>query len=153
MRNPFEPPRSNLQPPDRTPGSVPKAVAVGVFIDITGSLIMSFAAAILYSIVLSVQGYSTEQIQAAFENVRPFTPFHTLTTILGMLVSGFAGYHCARSANRPDYLAPGIVALISCTLGAAISAGAYSLRELFVLCALTVVAVLCGAALHVRTLR
>jgi hypothetical protein len=151
--NPYEPPRANLQQPNRTPGSVPKAVAVGVFIDITGTLIMAFAASILYSIVLGVQGYTTEQIQSAFEEVKPFTAFHTIMTLLGMLVSAFAGYQCARSANRPDYLAPGIVALISCALGAAISAGAYSLRELVVLCALTVIAVLCGAARHVRTLR
>lgn len=148
--NPHEPPRANLHLQNKEPGSLPKAVAIGVVIDVGGTLIVGVGAAIIYGLVLGARGLSEEAIASAFKELDPWSAFGLFTSFLGMLVSGFAGYNCARIANRPDYLAPGILAMISCAFGAALSADLYAQIELLVLSALTVVAVLGGASMHVR---
>jgi hypothetical protein len=153
MNNPFEPPRANLQVRNKEPGSLPKAVAIGVLIDVSGTLLVGFAAAIVYGIVLGARGLSEDQIARAFEDIDPWSAFGLLTSFLGMLVSAFAGYQCARIANRNGYLAPGILAMISCGFGAALGGDLYSQLELLVLSGLTVVAVLGGASIYVRQMR
>ncbi len=150
MSNPFEPPRANLQMRNDEPGSIPKAVAVGVLIDIVGTIAAGFAASIGYGLVLGLRGYSEAAIMQTFEKLDPTSPFALFTYCLGMLVSGVAGYHCARIANRRTYLAPGILAMISCAFGAALSAGQYTQKALLILSALTVISVLIGASLYVK---
>lgn len=150
MSNPFEPPRANLQAPNDAPGSLFKAIAVGALIDIVGSIAVGFVAAIGYGILLGVQGYSEAAITEKFETLEPTSGFAILTYALGMIISGVAGYQCARIANRKNYLAPGILAMISCAFGAALSAGEYSQKALFILSALTVISVLVGASLYLK---
>ncbi len=153
MTNPFEPPRSNLQLKNTEPGSVPKAVAIGVAIDIGGTLLMSFAAALIYGAILGVRGLSEEAIVAEFEQMQPWSMFGVITGSMGLAISAFAGFQCARIANRNSYLAPGIMAMISCAFGAALSSGAYSQTVLIVLSALSVIAVLAGAFVYLRSMQ
>lgn len=143
--NPYEPPRSNLQRRDTEPGSIPKAVAIGVAIDIGGTLLASFAVALIYGGILGARGYDEEAIAAEFQQIEVWSAYGILAGAIGLSISAFAGFHCARIANRNDYLAPGIMAMISCAFGAAISAGAHSHMTLIVLSALSVIAVLTGA--------
>ena len=150
--NPYEPPRSNLQRRNTEPGSIPKAVAIGVAIDIGGTLIVSVAIAIIYSIVLGAQGYDEDAIAAKFEQFGVWSAYGIVTGAIGLSISAFAGFHCARIANRNDYLAPGIMAMISCAIGAALSAGAHSHTTLIVLSALSVIAVLGGAWVYIKSL-
>lgn len=150
MTNPYEPPRANLNLKNSEPGSLPKAVAVGVLIDLGGTLIVGVGASLIYGAILAAQGLSEDAIARAFEELDPWSAFGLFTSFLGMLVSAFAGYHCARIANRRTYLAPGILAMISCAFGAALSAGLYSQLEMLILSGLTVIAVLGGASFHVR---
>jgi hypothetical protein len=153
VTNPYEPPRSNLRLKNTEPGSIPKAVAVGVAIDISGTLLIGFAAALIYGGILGARGYDEEAIAAAFQQIEPWSLFGIITGLLGLAISSVAGFHCARIANRNGYLAPGIMAMISCAFGAALSSGVYSQLVLLVLSALSVVAVLGGAALYVRGIR
>jgi hypothetical protein len=151
--NPYEPPRAQLKRRNDAPGSLPKAVVIGVLIDISGTLIVGFAAAIIYGIVLGARGYSEDAIARAFEELDPWSAFGLFTSFLGMLVSAFAGYQCARIANRPGYLAPGILAMISCAFGAALGGDLYSQLELLALSGLTVIAVLGGASVYLRQMQ
>jgi hypothetical protein len=153
MNNPYEPPRANLQMRDDRPGLLPKAVAIGVLIDIGGTLAMGFGAAIVYGVVLGLRGYSEEAITKTFESFELWSAFGIVNLLLGTLASVVAGFYCARIANRNTYLAPGILAMISCAFGAALGAENYSQLELLLLSALTVVAVLAGAALYVTRMR
>lgn len=148
--NPYEPPRSNVNRRNTDPGSMVKAVAVGVLIDIGGTFLLGICIAIIYGAVLGAQGYSEQEIEHAFEQFDPWSALGLFTSLLGMLVSAFAGFHCARIANRNTYLAPGILAMISCAFGAAMSGGTYSQVEMIVLSGLTVVAVLGGASVYMR---
>ncbi len=151
--NPYEPPRANLQRRNSEPGSIPKAVAIGVAIDISLTLLASVTAAIIYGAILAARGYSEEAITAVFQQFDPVSAFGIITTLLGMAISAFAGFQCARIANRNGYLAPGIMAMISCAFGAALSRGTYSQAMLLTLSALTVVAVLGGASVYVRRMQ
>lgn len=65
-------------------------------------------------------------------------------------MSALGGYTCAVIANRNNYLAPGLLSLLSTSLGAYFGRGEIDLKQLLMLSALTVVAVLGGASLHNR---
>jgi len=136
-----------------TPGSLPKAVAVGVFIDFAGSLLVAFTLSLIYTLVLTARGYSQAEIERTFSALGPWSALGIVIMLLSLIVSAYAGYQCARVANRATYLAPGIVAMISCAAGAALSAGIYSQREILFLSALSVIAVLGGASVHIRKLQ
>src|SRR5690606_4900288 len=97
-----------------TPGSLPKAVAVGVFIDFAGSLLVAFTLSLIYTLVLTARGYSQDEIQRTFSALGPWSALGIVIMLLSLIVSAYAGYQCARVANRTTYLAPGIVAMISC---------------------------------------
>ena len=149
MTNPYEPPRANVDRSNDERGSLPKAIAIGVLIDIGGSLLVSFVAAILYGIALGISGHSEEEITRTFETLGTWSAFGILTSLMGMGISAFAGYQCARIANRDGYLGPGILAMISCALGVLLSGDAYSQVEMLILIALNVIAVLGGASVFV----
>lgn len=151
--NPYEPPQSNLQRRNNEPGSIPKAVAIGVAIDIGGTLLASIAVAMIYSAILGARGHDEEAIAAEFQQLDVWSAYGIFTGAIGLAISSFAGFHCARIANRNDYLAPGIMAMISCAFGAAISAGAHSHTTLIVLSALSVIAVLGGAWGYIKGLQ
>ena len=153
MTNHYEPPRANLERRNEEPGSLAKAIAIGALIDIAGTLVAGFAAAIVYGIVLGMNGYSEEAIASAFENIDPWSAFGVFSLLLGLAVSAIAGFQCARIANRDGYLAPGILAIISCAVGAALSGDAYSRTNLLIFSALTVVAILGGASWFVTRRR
>lgn len=153
MSNPYEPPRANVERTNSERGSLPKAIAIGVLIDIGGSLAVGFAAAILYGIVLGATGHSEEEITRTFENLGTWSAFSLLSMSMGLAISAFAGYQCARIANRDGYLGPGILAMISCALGVLLSGDAYSQAEMLILSALNVVAVLGGASVFVTRRR
>jgi hypothetical protein len=150
--NPYEPPRSNLHRRDTEPGSIPKAVAIGVAIDIGGTLIASFAVALIYGGILGARGLNEDAIAAEFQQLEVWSAYGIITGAIGLAISAFAGFHCARIANRNEYLAPGIMAMISCAFGAAISAGAHPLPTLILLSALSVIAVLGGAWVYIKGL-
>jgi hypothetical protein len=153
VTNPYEPPRANVESRNDERGSLPKAIAIGVLIDIGGSIAVGFAAAILYGIVLGATGHSEEQIALEFETLDTWSAFSIISIVLGLAISAFAGYQCARIANRDGYLGPGILAMISCALGALLSGGTYSQAELLILSVLSVVAVLGGASIFVMRRR
>ncbi len=153
MTNPYEPPRANVERRNDVRGSLPKAIAIGALIDIGGTFVVAFAAAILYGVVLGMTGHSEEEITRTFETLEPWSAFGILSSLLGMAVSAFAGYHCARIANRDGYLGPGILAMISCAFGALLSGDAYSQVEMLIFSVLSVVAVLGGASVFVTRRR
>jgi|JRYE01.1.fsa_nt_gb hypothetical protein len=149
-QNRYRPPRSNIGIRNREPGSIPRAVAVGALIDIGGSLTGSIVLAFLYAMMLGLQGHSNDAIQQALTTFERWSPFGVLLTLLGTAMSVLGGYHCARIANRTNYLAPGILSLVSVTAGALLSGGQMPQRELILFSALTVIAIMSGAALYMR---
>lgn len=150
--NRYQPPRAKIDARSREPGSIPKAVAVGAVIDIGGTMIGSFIIAFCYAAILGLQGLSNEAVQQALTHFDRWSLLGILLTAMGLAMSVIGGYQCAVIANRPTYLAPGILSLVSVATGALMNDGQTPQRELLFFSALTVAAILAGASLHTRKL-
>ncbi len=149
-QNRYQPPRANLKARDREPGSLPKAIAVGAAIDIGGTTIGSFVLAFAYATLLGLQGQSNDAIEQALMNFERWSSFGIALTLMGLTMSVIGGFQCAAIANRPGYLAPGLLSLISVATGALLSGGQIPQQELMFFSALTVAAIFCGAARYMR---
>jgi hypothetical protein len=149
-QNRYQPPRARLNLRNREPGSIPRAVAIGALIDIGGTFLGSFAIAMGYAMILGAQGQSEDAIRRALETVDPWSFYGLLLLGMGLGMSALAGYRCALIANRANYLAPGILSVVSVTSGALMSGGQAEQRELLIFSALTVIAILVGASLWMR---
>jgi hypothetical protein len=148
-QNRYRPPRASLNPRQREPGSIPKAVVIGAIIDIGGTMIAAIGVVLIYAFMLGFQGYSETEIERALTEVPTLSPLWLILNAIGLAVSAFAGYQSAVIANRNNYLAPGLVSLVSVGFGA-LYGGQYEFREFMMLNALTVIAVLSGASLYIR---
>lgn len=150
--NRYQPPRARLQRRNREPGPILRAIAVGALIDIGGTMLAGFLIGFLYAIFLGAQGRSAAEIQAALSQPDPWSLLGILLLAAGLSMSVLGGYRCAAIANRNNYLAPGLLSLISVGFGALISDGQTEQQQLMLFSALTVAAILGGASMYVRKL-
>jgi hypothetical protein len=151
-RNRYQPPRARIDSRNHEPGSISKAVAVGAIIDIGGTMLGGIVIAFGYSMLMGMQGRSNVEIERALTQFDRWSVFGLLLTAMGLVMSMLGGYRCAAIANRNAYLAPGILSLISVTVGAFMSAGEVGLPELLMMSALTVASILGGASFYIRKL-
>ena len=154
MENPrFKSRRPKLVERRYQPGSMVKAISVGALIDFLGSVAVAAAFGIVYSSILLAQGMSEDAIRQTLEALTPWAGLGLLASALTLPVSIFAGYKTAAIANRPNYLAPGLVAVISCGLNAMVVTAEPPPRfALAVMSVLNVITFLGGAYIHVRKL-
>jgi hypothetical protein len=151
-QNRYQPPRANVDPRNREPGSIPKAVAIGAIIDIGGTILGSTLVAMCYAIILGMQGLSNDAIAQALTRADRWSLYGIVVMAIGTAMSVLGGYQCAVIANRNTYHAPGILSVISVGSGALMSEGQAALPQLLFFSALTVAAILGGASLHTRKL-
>ena len=150
--NAYEPPKSDIVVEDKQPGSIAKAVAVGAAIEVIGSVLVSLLVGLVYGFILASQGSSAVEIQQAMEQMELWSIYGTMALLLGLLVSGIAGYACARIANTNAYQAAYILSGISFILGMVFGVGAYSWWILFTLGLVSASAVLLGARMYIGRL-
>jgi putative Mn2+ efflux pump MntP len=152
--NPFQPPKSGFERPPRDPepGSLLKAVLVGVSVDIGGTIVGGLMLGVVYSVVLAMQGVSEAQMEAMFTEPDPFSLFSMLSTALGLSMSALGGYFCARTANVNSYTALGIMSAISVTAGTLMGADSYEWTTLLLLNLLGLVCIFVGGWWFIRTL-
>jgi|GEM_PF-2072100 hypothetical protein len=146
----YRPPRARLEPHRREPGSILKAVAVGAFIDIGGSFVATFLIATVALFVLMSQGYSEPEAINTLRDISAWSPLWMIFVLAGLGASMLGGYRCAVIANRNNYLAPGLMSLVSVGVSAMLEEPP-PLNELLLYSALTVAAVLGGASLYIRS--
>jgi hypothetical protein len=154
MENPrFKSRRPKLVERRYPPCSLVKAISVGALIDFVGSLAIAAAFGIVYSSILLSQGMSEDSIRRTLEALTPWSGIGLLVSALTLPVSIFAGYKTAVIANRATYLAPGIVAVISCGLNAMVVTAEPPPRfALAVMSIVNVITFLGGAYIHIRKL-
>lgn len=73
-----------------------KAVLWGAATDIGGTIVFSAFASFLYTIFLASQGYDQARIMEVFINLDTFTTFGLILTSVGLLISFYAGFVCAK---------------------------------------------------------
>lgn len=150
--NRYQPPHSRIDPRNREPGSIPKAVTVGAIIDIGGTMLGSFVVAMCYAVLLGMQGLSSDEITKALNELDRWSVPGLITMAIGLVMSVLGGLQCAVIANRATYLAPGILSIVSVAIGAMMNDGRTALPELLFFSAITVAAILGGASLQIRKL-
>jgi hypothetical protein len=147
--NPYEPPKSRLELP-RAPGSIIKAVLIGVVTDIGGTAVVELIFGVGYGLVLSAQGMREEEIQKAMAHIDPLSGIGLIALALGLTMSVIGGFVCARIANRQTYLAVGIQSAISVAYGTMMGVDDYEWRVLLALNLLGLAATFFGGWLYIR---
>jgi hypothetical protein len=118
---PFEPPPSNVEdrPPRRARGGSPlRAIAIGLVIDLGGSIVLYLLLTIVYAASLQHAGMSPEELKATMDHI----PSDSWAAVLGLLLGAgldvLSGFACARVAGRDEWRVGGTLAAISaaCTL-------------------------------------
>jgi hypothetical protein len=145
--NPYSPPEASVQDLPSKPGSAFKAVAMGLLVDIGGSLIGTIIIAVLYGIALAAAGVKREDIAAAMQPTATDSWFFYASTLLGLGFSVLGGYVCARIARRSEVKLGAILAALSASAGLAFAGDAVQLGTLLSLTLLGIGAILVGAKL------
>lgn len=149
--NPYQPPGTRVDPRNREPGSIPKAVAIGAAIDIGGTILGAIILQLVYAVLLGIQGRSDAEIEKALTTFEPLSALGLTMMAMGLAMSALGGYQCAVIANRATYLAPGIMSLVSVASSALMNDGnIIELPQLLLMSGLTVAAILAGASIHIR---
>jgi hypothetical protein len=152
--NHYQPPKSGFGKPPRNqePGSLIKAVLLGIATDVGGTLVLGIVLGIAYGVVLASQGQSAEQIQQTMEHIDPWSPMGLLSSLSGLSMSMLGGYVCARTANVNSYTAIGILSAISVAVGSIMGVGAYEWEALLMLNLLGLAAIFLGGWWYIRKL-
>lgn len=143
--NPYAPPEATLQDPPSKAGSALKAIALGLAVDIGGTVLAGAILAFVYGMVLAASGSGAEEIAAAMSTIATDSWLFYTATIVGLAFSVLGGYVCARVARRSELKLGGILAAVSAVLGIVLSAEHYQLGTLLSLTLAGIGAVLLGA--------
>jgi hypothetical protein len=122
-----------------------KAVAVGLAVDLGGSIAVTILLVIAYRIVLGAMGVSAEEIESVTANMPTDSALFYLATLAGLAFSGLGGYVCARIAKGAELKLGAILAAISAGIGLAIGGDPGRLGVLISLTLASVAAVFAGA--------
>jgi hypothetical protein len=145
--NPYAPPEATVQDQPSKPGSAFKAIALGLVVDIGGSLIGTVLLALVYGVALGAAGVKREDIAAAMQASATDSWFFYVGMLVGLGFSVLGGYVCARIARRSELKLGAILAALSAISGLALAGDEQQLGTLLSLTLLGVGAVLAGARL------
>ena len=90
-----------------------RAIGIGVLVDIGGTIVAALIFAIVYSIILSQQGYSPDEIESMM-TTSSFVYFVGLILGLGCTVLG--GFVCGRITKREEVKHSALVGLVGLVL-------------------------------------
>jgi hypothetical protein len=124
--DPFKPPEADSPRRPRAPrpaGSPLRAVLTGVAVDIGGSALVGFLLAAIYALQLDAQGLSESDMREAMSHIPPDSAVAVAGTLLGALISVFAGYVCARIVRRDETRCGLAMAAIMAVYGLVIDGG------------------------------
>jgi hypothetical protein len=145
--NPYAPPEASVHDQPLRPGSAFKAIAVGLAVDIGGSLIGTVLLALVYGAALGAAGVKAEDIAATLKASNGDSWFFYAGILVGLGFSVLGGYVCARIARRSEFKLGAILAALSAFSGLAIAGDEQQLGTLLSLTLLGFGAVLVGARL------
>jgi len=145
--NPYAPPEASVHDQPLRPGSAFKAIAIGLAVDIGGSLIGTVLLALVYGAALGAAGVKGEDIAATMQVSATDSWFFYVGMLVGLGFSVLGGYACARIARRSELKLGAVLAALSAISGLAIAGDEQQLGTLLSLTLLGIGAVLVGARL------
>ena len=145
--NPYAPPEAAVHDVPPKPGSWFKAIALGLAVDIGGSLLATIILAVIYGAALGAAGVRREDIAATMQASANDSWFFYVGTLAGLSFSVLGGYVCARIARRSEMKFGAILAALSALSGFLLAGDEQQLGTLLSLTLLGFGAVLVGARL------
>ena len=143
--NPYAPPDATVHDLPPRPGSAFKAIALGVAVDVGGSLFATIVLALIYGVFLAAAGVKREDIAATMQATATDSWFYYVGVVVGLGFSVLGGYVCARIARRSELKLGAILAALSAILGLAFAGDEQQLGTLLSLTLAGIGAVLVGA--------
>ena len=111
--NIYKSPESDLNHLKPKEGSLMKGIIWGITIDIGGTFLFSIVFGIIYATILSNQGYDNAQITKSLTQVDFYSPISLFSIAIGLMISFFAGYYCAKRAGIKAQRAVEILSIVS----------------------------------------
>jgi len=145
--NPYAPPEATVHDLPPRPGSAFKAIALGLAVDVGGSLIATVILAVIYGAALGAAGVRREDIAATMQASATDSWFFYAGVLFGLGFSMLGGYVCARIARRSELKLGAILAALSALLGLALAGDDHQLGTLLSLTLAGIGAVIAGARL------
>jgi hypothetical protein len=109
--DPYRPPQATVVDQDRPRGAPVKGMALGLLVDIGGSLLANFALIFIWAIWLAASGDDAQAIEEAMKGqADPTSGISLIAYALGMMCSWLGGYVCARTARETELRCAGVVA-------------------------------------------
>ena len=140
----FKPPATEVRDPPALQGSAVKAVALGLVVDIVGTMLFSIALGMAYAIHLGRTGMNEEQIRSAASNATPGSFLVIVGTVAGAGFSVLGGYVCERVARRQNYRVGLVLGCVSAGLAVLVGWSSTPPLQHVFFSLLTVVCVLVG---------
>ena len=142
----YKAPKSEPERENRGPGSLLKAIGLGLAVDIGGTMLASIAVGLAWALVNANGGVTAEDLNQVMAT--PWSgPFNAMM-VIGLLMSALGGYVCASIARRRDYVAPAIQGLALLGFGA-LGGTHFAWGITLFMNVATVVAVMAGAWLRI----
>lgn len=149
--NQYKTPESNLHVESEKKGSSVKAVVVAVCMDILGSVVIGIVVTLVFSMVWLSGGVTELELAEKISTAELLSPFGLTTILLGMLLSVFASFLCAKISRhnivRDVSIACGISVLISVLTGMA----AYGIMKNVILTLLNIASYFVGGLIGKRS--
>jgi len=149
-RQPYEPPRSDVQDVVPIRPRPVKGIVVGAVVDLGGTLVASIVLSVIVSFRLASQGMTPEEIQQALVNLSMTSGLSIFSMVLGTGFSVLGGYVCATYAKKDIYGCGVILGVIVCTAGIMMGGMQQSIAMDLLMVLVTFAAVLFGAWLYGR---
>ena len=149
----YAPPQAEVGVPSRGKPAPVRGIILGLLVDIGGSILSSTLISVVIAVVLTRAHKTPQEIQQLLTHIEPFTSYWLIMMTGGMLCSFLGGYVCALNAKVNVMRTTAIFAAITTTLGIVLSSGRATLLEHLVLGILSVVVVMSGGYLWLRTHR
>ncbi len=143
----YQTPNAEIESKVEQQGSILKGALFGSLTDIVASSVLGFVFGIVFVAFLMSQGLSEEELLDQLSQFGLTSPIGIFATVLGLLVSFYAGYIGAKKSGGHILIVSGIICLSSNLFAFVMSDGQYTFTENVILTLLTVAAILGGARL------
>ena len=121
--DPYRPPQAAVADQERPRGSPVKGMALGLLVDIGGSLLASFMLLFLWAIWLGASGLDAETIAQAMAEPDPLSTVSLVGYTAGGGFSWLGGYVCARVARETELRCAAVIATLSSLVSLAMGMG------------------------------
>jgi hypothetical protein len=143
-RQPYAPPRSEVEDVEEIRARPITGVVVGAIVDLGGTILAAIVLAVAYTAYLAAQGAAPEQIEQTLATAPAGSAYFNIATAIGLFFSALGGYVCASYTREHVYRAGLVLAMLVCVIGFLIGGGQHSQLFDTIVVAVTFAAVMFG---------